>query len=813
MPSPPGSAEEAAQTSGRFLIAAGTADYSYLPDDPLPSVRGDLDRIVDLFTRTLGYQYVLPELRENPTSGDLLERIGDWLGDEARQPSDVIVFYYSGHGAVKGRKHYLLTANSRMNNLVGTALPSEFLAGMLIETHIRQLLVILDTCYSGRGASDFSTVAAEALSSIGGAEWLASGIYAIAAAGPKQEARPGVFAEALAHVLEKPTGPYAGERQPYLDLVTLVDSINQDFVEQGVGQRAAVSSSGVTGIPPFFANLRHVQVQDGTDVKTQRRIAGASRQDLISHFGPRARGVEIEAQPGWYFTGRTAALGELVAWMTAASHDGKSRVVTGSPGSGKSAVLSRLVTLSDPEYRDQVPLDAVPPETIPPEGLIDVAIHARKKTLDHCIAAIAAKTRIAETQPELLVNALAHKDRRWVILLDALDEANDPKEIARKLLVPLSLLVNVRLLVGARRDMLAVLGPAFFALDLDDPSYVSPADLGEYVRRRLLAADDPARHTPYRDDANLAGDVAEAVGQRAYPVFLIARLISQTLIEAGGPVDTSRPEWREHFPSSVDDAFDEYVSRLGDTPRARALLRPLAYAEGTGLPWGNLWAPLASAISGQPYTDGDVEWLLEHAGAFLVEGIEDGRSVYRLYHQALADHLHSRQSDDEVQRRFARTLLEQTPDRNVGKGKDWSRASAYVTQHLAAHAAGAGILGELVADAFYLVSAEPGGLLCAMEARSTDIPAKILHVYRGAFHSLRDSSCAERASYLEMAAPERAECPRRPVRPAAASSPLFRPLGTLASGRLSLDRPPRRSGCLGGGGRVGGPDGDRLRGP
>ena len=134
--------------------------------------------------------------------------------------------------------------------------------------------------------------------------------------------------------------------------------------------------------------------------------------------------------------------------MTAPQHDGKARVITGGPGSGKSAVLARLVTLSDPEYRKKVPLEGIPRETISPEGLIDLAILAKGKMLKDCLASIAQMAGTEATQPELLVDALARQGKRWVILLDALDEASDPHEIARKLLRPLSLVPTVRLLVG-----------------------------------------------------------------------------------------------------------------------------------------------------------------------------------------------------------------------------------------------------------------------------------------------------------------------------------------------------------------------------
>ena len=201
-------------------------------------------------------------------------------------------------------------------------------------------------------------------------------------------------------------------------------------------------------------------------------------------------------------------------------------------------------------------------------------------------------------------------------------------------------------------------------MDLDKPEYANCADIAEYVKRRLLAEGDPTRPTPYRGKAELAGQVAEAVDDKAYPNFLVARLISQTLIEAAEPVDMSRPEWRGQFPSTVGDAFDDYLDRFGaDKQRVRDLLRPLAYAEGTGLPWENLWVPLASAIAGASYTDSDIEWLLDHAGAYIVERSEAGRSVYRLYHQALADHLRRKRQNAEIQRRFTSMLSEQTPDR------------------------------------------------------------------------------------------------------------------------------------------------------
>lgn len=47
------------QGARRFLLAAGTASYESAPDAPLAGVPSDVDAVVDLFTRKLGYQRVL----------------------------------------------------------------------------------------------------------------------------------------------------------------------------------------------------------------------------------------------------------------------------------------------------------------------------------------------------------------------------------------------------------------------------------------------------------------------------------------------------------------------------------------------------------------------------------------------------------------------------------------------------------------------------------------------------------------------------------------------------------------------------------
>ena len=209
------------------------------------------------------------------------------------------------------------------------------------------------------------------------------------------------------------------------------------------------------------------------------------------------------------------------------------------------------------------------------------------------------------------------------MVVDALDEAADPKGVAEKVLAALGGLQHVKLLVGTRAEYISRLGERRTVIDLNSPAYWDEADLAEYVRRQLL---DERTASPYRGHVDLAGIVATAVARRASPLFLVARLTAQSLVNTA-IVDVRQQDWSVRLPASVGDAFDDFLHRFGaEEGRVRELLEPLAYAEGAGLPWENIWAPLASALAGARYTNEDVRWLRSRAAAFIVaEALEEGR--------------------------------------------------------------------------------------------------------------------------------------------------------------------------------------------
>src|SRR4051812_17951439 len=123
MPSPVDSPPDIVPQPRRFLIAAGTSDYKHLPKDAqLPSVRQDLARIRKLFCETLNYEDALPDLKINPRKEPFREALRDWIRQKDRRESDIVVIYYSGHGDIEQDRHYLLTSDSKPDDLLDTAI-------------------------------------------------------------------------------------------------------------------------------------------------------------------------------------------------------------------------------------------------------------------------------------------------------------------------------------------------------------------------------------------------------------------------------------------------------------------------------------------------------------------------------------------------------------------------------------------------------------------------------------------------------------------------------------------------------------------
>ncbi|MCZ4589594.1 serine protease, partial [Rhodococcus opacus] len=479
-----------------------------------------------------------------------------------------------------------------------------------------------------------------------------------------------------------------------------------------------------------------------------------------TYWDPRARGVETRHVPGSFFTGRRRALTELVEWLVADPHPADNlRVVSGGPGSGKSGVLARLVTRSDPGFRRHHPISADDPVCELLAGAVEVAVHARGMDPTQILQALAAGVDSDATDVEAIVAALAAHGRPVTCVVDGLDESTDPRQAAGMLrrLAGDTADLGVRLLAstrpGPQMKLLQALGAsaARNSINLDDTTYLDKADLAEYVRRRLLFEGVPpdripAHDTPYRGHDRLAERVAARVAGRAYPSFLIAALTAVGLVRRGKVVNVDEDGW-DQFPATVADAMDDYLDRFDeDRDRVEEMLRPLAYSYGDGLPPDELWAGLATGLTGpgRTYTVEDIGWLLRAAADYLLEATvqSGGSTAYRLYHQALIEHLREqdRSRGLAVAEQAYRQLLDSAP-RSPHGGLVWQHAHPYLLTHLADHAgatAGTGHLRDLVDDPCFLLAANPTTLTATL--RRSRLTSAAARTYRMAAHLLADPS-------------------------------------------------------------------------
>ncbi|WP_370216712.1 hypothetical protein [Kitasatospora sp. GAS1066B] len=753
----------------RFLIATATAHYKNEPDWDRPGLVEARQEVIDLFTQRFGYQHV-SDLGLNPTEHQLTEQLRLFCKSPERREDDLIAVYVAGHGEVldedEGGGHVLLTHDSEPDD-IADALPTETLARkMLTGTRVRRLLLMLDTCYSGQGGNELTASALERMSRRWGAT-PGSGLAIVSSAQPLEQARTGAFPRLLREAAEDLA--VAGHAPATLALEAVVQRMN---AAPGC-QRIGLTQVGLTGaVPPFLPNPR--REARPSDEPQPTAVDLAVRQEAAWQRQADLRDVELSTRllvratghhgtgSGWWFAGRRTALADLADWLADSPRSAFSRpalAVTAGPGSGKTAVLGVIAALAHPVLRHAVPVHSLGlgQPTVESARLVDLAVYARTLTDQQVLDALAAAVRVrAATVGELLA-ALDGRSRPLTVLIDGLDEADSPDTLCTGVLRPLIAHADgrIRLLLGTRPHLLPRLGlPRDQQIDLDAGRYADPEAVLTYTVRNLLQAH---AGSPYRScEPVLTRQVAVAVAATAGRSFLVARLAAGTLAAVPELPDLHDPAWHRSLPRHADEAMAKDLTvRLGpDAARAADLLRPLAYAQGQGLPWEDLWAALAGGISGRHYTDADISWLREKAGAYVVEAVADGRSAYRLYHQALAEHLraeHLRSGADDtaVHAAFARTLTDHVPYGADGT-PDWSRAHPYVLRYLAGHATLGGVLDAAVTDTGYLVHADPDGLVPHLHAAQAEPARLAAAVYRSSIGTHRTTTPGRRRRILAL---------------------------------------------------------------
>ena len=418
--------------------------------------------------------------------------------------------------------------------------------------------------------------------------------------------------------------------------------------------------------------------------------------DMKQHWHPSAAGAGtlFRGTSKWYFTGRRAALREIVQWLEQPSSGGSLVVVTGDPGSGKSALLGFLVTASDAHEAAAESLSALletlPVYACPPRNIVDFAMHLKGKTLRDVQVALAG---CLHSQPGDIFELLARKDTKTVLVFDALEEASEPGVIAAELR-SLVRQQNVWLLIGSQRSELRFtrnFGERSRIIDLDQPKYADDTDLAAYVEQLLVTADDSPEGNPYSENPGRAASAARAAAIAAKGNFLIAHVLAQYLVNRKTVLDLQR----EKLPNVAEEVFRTYLQavseRLGwtETERLPLTLRPLAYAEGLGMPL-RIWRMLLGDNTR------DVDAVLRQECPLVGEYRDGDHVVYRVYHDSLARSLRTVPDESDHQAAIVHALMNALPN------GDWRQADWYTRRHLATHAAKAQVLDGLLLNTAFL---------------------------------------------------------------------------------------------------------------
>jgi len=632
-----------------------------------------------------------------------------------------LVLFWSGHGGLDGRYFRLATPDAYA--------PIEQEDGMSVDEVLREAgvarvgtcTVFLDTCHAGAGLEDiFRTVSNQFVAE---APTL-RGFGALFASAPYERARDSVFLNTVIDVLERGPSSAAmsraeslggGSFNPYnrlLSVAELFEAVPAEYESDPLRFRQATAPTGhltgSTGLR-FLPNPQYRKHQPSRLVEEVARSI-ARGTDLESHFFPKAVGID-SLETGWHFTGRVDATRAILQWMTQAPPPGPIGhlyVLAADGGTGKSALLGRLISLSDPTYRSKAKAQGWaevadrPFGTVPEPDQIDAALNLRSLTAqtaaDHLAEILMLpKGDTVEAFVKSAPGAYSRKDGRFTCLvLDALDEAEDPATIVYRLIRPL-VAAGWKVLTATRPssqsrgagDLLAALGEAtVYRLDQDTQSW---ADIQAYVYGRLR------QHDALRAVAEAA---ARLIADRAASKFLFARMATSALLR-GAPQVT--PANFESFISlntaaalereigELDVAFRQRFSRT-DTG-ASAMLTALAWAQGEGVPIRDgVWAAMASAIAlvegpSEGFKDEHLLWLLREAGRYIQEAGDGEQAVYRFFHKLLIEHFLAARSLEQRNERLYAERVAQALVECVRASQDWRYTNAYLIRHLPAHLA------------------------------------------------------------------------------------------------------------------------------
>ena len=707
-----------------------------LDDLPVPS---ELAEDLSETLRSLGYDTVTLGADPLP-SKDLGQTVREqW--EQAGADDLLIVHVLShGHAADGDATVYVLGSDGTIDENADVA---HWLASLQNVGGRPLTLLLLDLCSSGTAAR---------LPWQQGVPAEDSRAWVIAACPPGLAAFDGRFTQAVARVLralgdgELDTDP----ARPHVPLTVVARSIRQEvnrLTEEADGDQQQVTASLVdlSADPdlPFFDNPNY-----RTD--RQARLRAAVDPGLLPflddldegldprHFLERAAGVgglaDSSGEIVGCFTGRDRQLSQLSRWMNNVKDEllnpGTLCVVTGSPGVGKSALLGILVCAA--HYKLREPTRPVWDRAAQVPHPVDdmAAVHARGRSVASIVASVSRQLGMQayETAAALADALCRNTGPTPVVVIDAVDEADDGPGLTTGLLLPLSAKTRldghpaVRLLVGVRQyeeyePLLAEAQAQRAVINLDAvPAAEVEDNLNRYVTDLLRTT------TAYRRRGAVTGAFAgrlasvltTAVGGEdvRWGPFLVAGLYTRHIIAttAHAAIETAeRAELAaEEAPRDLPSVLELDLRARADQPWLRTVMSVLGHARGQGMPLSVIARctacyavpPVAASLT-------EVRQALDAGRVYLRQSVDgEGTTVYRLFHQGLADTLAPRPFT-----KAAELLTALLAPLGPPHARDWDAAEPYVLRHVLDHAEDAGLVSAVLDDPALLMRPEAAGLL------------------------------------------------------------------------------------------------------
>jgi hypothetical protein len=626
----------------------------------LPGVPAEI-RTMRQALESLGLTEHLP-FSEDERPHDALER---GLRRAVLPDAQTLVIYSTGHGALESTRYHLLLPDGMPFEPARLIAPLERWGGL------REVVLIVDACSAEPGLD-----AAQAEMRRANTQTSRTGFWGIGASRRLETARQRSFATAFAATVTRDSRP--SWTVSHLDPEAIANKINR-----ALGPEQTVwLADGHPATP--------CQVLPNPRYQVPSRPSGLP---IPADWATCARGVATPDQPGFFFTGRHAALHALREHLM--SDGDPVAVVTGGPGSGKSALLGHLVLITDDDGRRALPgavrLDwpALPVTIAAARGGPSRVTGTLTRKLGEArdVASLAGSTELTDLAEML---RLAHKPVG--IVLDDLDEAAGPQPWA-----PFFDLVRsvpgVRVVVGLPRGSAIRVPGSPRVCDLADLDDSAGQDVRDYVGLQVRLAVPGAREEEIRR-------VADVLARHTGPEFEVAVALTGLPEPARG--EPPAGDYLTEAIGAVDRAAHRVcrtrlAAALGDkaAPIVSALSALCSLDDAIALPEEE-WAAAASAPDGPPVEAADVA-----AAARLMGSLAENRPTAGGAPRWRARFGHPGASG------YPRpdVFLQRLPQVAYPGAADWRSADPSVLV-LVAHAAGLGLIPvRLLDDPAFLLEA------------------------------------------------------------------------------------------------------------